>query len=195
VNGEPAPILYASYGQVNAILPYSPLQYSRPNIQVESQGVAGNALTTLIWNSGIALFRTPGVNLGGLHYGQVAALNEDGTVNSLSNPAKKGSRVVLFGTGGGITTPASTAGAVTSGVRWLVNPVSASVGHGSITIPLVVEYAGGAPGLVAGATQINVKLPDIIPPLTGVPPGVLPISVVAANGTYYPGYTMIAVAP
>jgi len=41
-------------------------------------------------------------------------LNEDGTVNSPRNPAKRGSRVVLFGTGGGATVPPSVAPASTS---------------------------------------------------------------------------------
>ena len=40
---------------------------------------------------------------------------------------------------------------------------------------MTVEYAGAAPGLVAGATQINIKLPDVIPTVGGFPRGVVPL--------------------
>ena len=44
---------------------------------------------------------------------------------------------------------------------------------------LTVEYAGAAPGLVAGVTQINV----------------VPLAVATPGLTYYPGYVTIAVSP
>ena len=40
---------------------------------------------------------------------------------------------------------------------------------------LTVEYAGAAPGLVAGVKQINVKLPNVIPQVEGYPRGVVPL--------------------
>jgi uncharacterized protein (TIGR03437 family) len=44
-------------------------------------------------------------------------------------------------------------------------PVAVTIGG----VPAVVEYAGGAPGLVAGVLQVNVRIPD------GVPSGDLPV--------------------
>ena len=57
-----------------------------------------------------------------------------------------------------------------------------------------VEYAGAAPGLVAGVTQINVKLPDVIPDVEGFPRGTVPLLVLTPGLTYYPGYVTVAVA-
>jgi uncharacterized protein (TIGR03437 family) len=109
VNGEPVPILFASYWQVNAIMPYSLTPGSRPSIQVESEGTAGNEVRgSIVANAGVSVFR-----LDDSTSRPAAALNEDGTVNSPRNPAKRGSRVVLFGTGGGATVPPSTESEVT----------------------------------------------------------------------------------
>jgi|SRR5882724_6614487 len=103
-------------------------------------------------------------------------LNEDGTLNSPRNPAKKGSRVVLFGTGGGSTIPPSVAGEVTPLV-----PRPLEVGA-QVQIPggpfVAIEYAGAAPGLIAGVTQINIKLPDAIPDVAGFPKGTVPLLVI-----------------
>ena len=60
---------------------------------------------------------------------------------------------------------------------------------------LTVEYAGAAPGLVAGVKQINVKLPNVIPQVEGYPRGVVPLAVATPGLTYYPGYVTIAVSP
>lgn len=125
--------------------------------------------------------------------GQAAALNEDGTVNSPRNPAKAGSRVALFGTGGGATIPPSVAGEVTPlEIRVLENVQTVTIADGP---PLTVEFAGAAPGLVAGVTQINVKLPDVFPRIGGYPPGTLPLRVGTPMFTFTPGTVTIAVEP
>jgi len=176
VNGQPAPLLYSSYGQVNAILPFSlpVVQFGSPaTIQVEVNGIAGNALPAgfTIAASNMTLFQSNGF---------AAALNEDGTVNSPSNPAKGGSRVVLFGTGGGQTNPPSTAGEVTPlALRPLLISQEVAVPTSGLLFP--IEFQGAAPGLVAGVVQINVKLPDVIPTVPGSPAGVLPIVVRATQ--------------
>lgn len=46
VNGEAVPILFSSYWQVNAILPYSLTSFTKPKIQVVSNGAAGNELSS-----------------------------------------------------------------------------------------------------------------------------------------------------
>ena len=109
VNGEPVPLLYSSYCQVNAVLPNTLNVGSHPAIQVVSGGQPGNVLTD--WSvspAGVSIFRVDASPLR-----PAAALNEDGTVNSRSNPARRGSRIALFGTGGGSTKPPSTAGEIT----------------------------------------------------------------------------------
>lgn len=194
MNGEPAPILYASYWQVNVVLPYSLEVGTRPQIRVESNGNAGADLAGLfVQRAGISLFRSDDSPSR-----PAAALNEDGTVNSPRNPARKGSRVVMFGTGGGPTVPPSVAGEVTP-----IEP--RALEYGAVVRILggpqvTVEYAGAAPGLVAGVTQINIKLPDVISEIQGVPEiwfprGIVPLWVETPGVSYYPGYVTIAVSP
>jgi uncharacterized protein (TIGR03437 family) len=72
--------------------------------------------------------------------GQAAALNQDGSVNSPANPAVKGSIAVLYGTGGGVENL----------------PTKVFVDG----IECEVLYAGQAPGLIAGAWQLNVRIPE-----------------------------------
>jgi uncharacterized protein (TIGR03437 family) len=188
INGEPVPILFASYWQVNAVIPYSLPVGSRPAIQVVANGNPGNQLTSAyVQPAGISLFLA-----NDSPSRSAAALNEDGTVNSPRNPARKGSRVVLFGTGGGPTVPASVAGEVTPlEIRALEQRPQVQITR---EIPVTVEYAGAAPGLAAGVTQINIKLPDLIPEVPGFPRGTVPLSVITPGASFYAGYVTVAVA-
>jgi uncharacterized protein (TIGR03437 family) len=70
--------------------------------------------------------------------GHLQALNEDGTLNSPSNPAARGSVATLYGTGFGL------------------HPETANVGIAGV--PANVWYAGPAPGY-PGLVQINVQIP------------------------------------
>jgi uncharacterized protein (TIGR03437 family) len=82
-------------------------------------------------------------------------------VNSNSNPAAQGSVVVLYGTGGGLTTPASVDGLLTSQpYPKPMLPVSVTID----SLPAPVLYAGAAPGLVAGVLQINLVVPATASP-------------------------------
>jgi uncharacterized protein (TIGR03437 family) len=127
------------------------------------------------------------------------ALNQDGTPNSHQNPARAGSIVTLFGTGGGHTNPPSVAGEVNPlELRPLVTMPEVQVlyagpGPGSPTPPIVlpVEFEGAALELVSGVTQINVTLPDAIPPSSFYPPGLLSVAVVS-NGALF-GYQVVTI--
>ncbi len=94
MNGQPAPILYSSYWQLNVIVPYSLPIGTMSTIQVVSNGTPANQMSASVLQQGISLFQANN---------SAAALNEDGTLNSPQNPAKPGSIVALFGTGGGET--------------------------------------------------------------------------------------------
>jgi uncharacterized protein (TIGR03437 family) len=193
VNGTPAPILYSSYGQVNLILPYSLQVGSAPAIQVVTNGTPLNVSSTaVVQPAGISIFQ---VN------GSAVALNQDYTVNSPQNPAQPGSTVMLFGSGGGQTDPPSVAGQVTPlEPRPLVSVPQVPVeilppagGPPPMSLYLNVEYAGAAPGLVSGVTQVNVTLPATIPTDTDYPPGALPF-LVEVNNQYFSAAVTISVA-
>ncbi|MCW5983207.1 MAG: hypothetical protein KIT09_34270 [Bryobacteraceae bacterium] len=189
VNGEAVPLLYVSWNQVNAILPYSLEAGSRPAIQVVTDGEESNALSTpYVQRAAISLFRA-----GDSPLRPAAALNQDGSLNGPENPAMKGSVVVLFGTGGGATVPASIAGEITplearplevEPEIWIDN-----------TLRATVEYAGAAPGLVSGVTQINARLPEDVPDNPRFPSGVVPLFVRTPGAGFVAGHVTVFVAP
>ncbi len=150
IGGAASPILYASSTQINAVVPFG-VSGTTTQIQVLYQGQPTASATVPIQPASPAVF-----SINGNGGGQGAILNQDGSVNSPTNPASRGSEVALFATGAGLTTPASTDGLLTTA------PYPAPMLPVSVTIdglPAHVVYAGAAPGLVAGVLQINVVVP------------------------------------
>ncbi|MDP9169637.1 MAG: hypothetical protein M3N54_03375, partial [Acidobacteriota bacterium] len=149
-NGVPAPLIYTSAGAVAAIVPY------------EIAG-AQNATAVLTYNGAVAQPQTlalaaaaPGIFSGDASgSGPGAILNADYSLNTPDNPADQGSIVVVYATGGGQTNPAAATGKITSAAAPLVSDYSVTVDG----IPVKVLYAGNAGGEVAGAVQLNVRLP------------------------------------
>ncbi len=154
IGGVAAPILYASSSQINTVIPFG-ISGSTAQVQVLYQGQATASATVSIQAASPAVFS---INSNG--GGQGAILNQDGSVNSHTNPAAPGSEIVLYATGGGITMPASVDGLVTAPADITSYPTPQL--PVSVTIdglPAKVVYAGAAPGLVAGVLQINVLVP------------------------------------
>ena len=152
-NGIPAPLLAAGPNQLNAIVPYGIASQANAQMVVSSNGQTSAPLTIPTAASAPSLFT---VNASGT--GQAAALNEDGSINSASNPAAQASIVVFYANGAGQTNPPGIDGLlVTSGLSAPLLPVSVTVGGE----PARVLYAGAAPGLVSGVLQVNVQLPAL----------------------------------
>jgi uncharacterized protein (TIGR03437 family) len=168
VAGRPAVLLYVQDRQINFIVPWStPSSGSVVPVCVNYDGV--NSCVSV---ATAAL--TPGVFARGAGS---AALNQDGTVNEPGSPAPRGSIVALFMTGtglmGGELIDGGVAGAVLQHVNAEVSAIySPSAGGctlfscpnfpGSTNVP--VHFAGAAPGLVLGVTQINLQIPGDMPP-------------------------------
>ncbi len=94
--------------------------------------------------------------------GQIAALNEDNTVNTNINGIARGSVIQLFATGQGFIPNAPPDGTPASGL--LRTPELPRVIIGSGFVPESdVLYSGLAPGFV-GLWQINVRIPTSVPP-------------------------------
>jgi uncharacterized protein (TIGR03437 family) len=187
VNGAPVPILYSSDGQLNLILPYSLTVGTTPAIQVMRNGTPANQISASVVDQEISLFQAGN--------SAAAALNQDGTLNSPQNPAKPGSTVALFGTGGGQTVPPSVAGQVTPlGLFRLANAPEVQIASYSPFTTLNLEFAGAAPALVSGVTQINIDLPAVIPVVPGYPAGTLPLQVNGPMNGLYSGTVTISVA-
>jgi uncharacterized protein (TIGR03437 family) len=151
INGVAAPIVYTSIDQVNAIVPYEASGIA--NVQVTYAGTASQAWAIPIAPSAPSVF-----TIGSAGVGAGAIVNSDGSVNSPSNPASRGSAIQIYATGGGQTSPASSTGAVATGAASLTLPYSVSIGGANTQ----VLYAGSAPGEVDGVVQMNVVVPSSV---------------------------------
>ncbi len=152
----PAPLLYATRDQIGATVPYGIAGRSETIVRLVGPQGSSNPVRVPVLPANPAIFTA---NAGGR--GQAAALNQDGSVNSPQNPATKGGVVVLYATGEGAANPASATGQITSGstLPTPVLPVAARVAGQTAR----VLYAGAAPGLIAGAMQVNVQIPEDTP--------------------------------
>ncbi len=154
INGVAAPVVYTSIDQVNAIVPYEASGIA--NVQVTYAGTASQPWAIPVAPSAPSVF-----TIGSTGVGAGAIVNSDGSVNSPSNPASRGSAIQIYATGGGQTSPASSTGAVATGAAGLTLPYSVSIGGANTQ----VLYAGSAPGEVEGVVQMNVVVPSSV---TGV---------------------------
>ena len=161
-DGLPAPVLYASASQVNAVVPFSVAGHTSTQLQVEYLGATTASITLPVSATAPGIF-----TLDASGKGQGAILNaKDESVNSPANPATVGDYVVLFATGAGSTNPGSVDGWV-SAPPLPVPIASVTVKIGGI--PCHTNFVGAAPGFVAGLLQINAQVPEGITPGPAVP--------------------------
>jgi trimeric autotransporter adhesin len=153
INGTAAPLIYASTGQVNAIVPYE-IGTGMATVQVTAGGIQAGAWAVPITPSAPSIFTVSSAGVG-----QGAVVNADGSVNSATNPAARGSAIQIYATGGGQTSPASTTGTVAQGAANLTLPITVTIGG----LSAQVLYAGSAPGEVEGVIQINAIVPLVTP--------------------------------
>ena len=143
-NGVAAPLLYADSGQLNAVLPR--LVTGSVHLQVVTpSGTVDGPVATSTYTSVPGVFQVNGL---------AAALNQDASVNSPSNPAKGGTIVSVFVN-------------ADSGVYWPDGSLAPlEIYDASTTVwvlgssrSLEVLFAGPAPGIVNGVMQVNFRLP------------------------------------
>jgi uncharacterized protein (TIGR03437 family) len=164
-NNVPAPLIFVSQGQINAIVPYEVAGQTSVPVIAKNNGVASASFTVPV----VAV--TPSIfALSENGSGQGAILNSDLSVNGTSNPAAAGTTVAIYATGEGQLVPAATTGCITGAKLPLPKPVATPV---TVTIggqPASILYAAEAPDLVCGVIQINATIPS------GVSSGPQPLS-------------------
>jgi uncharacterized protein (TIGR03437 family) len=140
--------------QVNFVVPHSVAGKRQVEVRLEYNGVLSDPVSVTVTSANPEIFAlTP--------EGQGAVFNEDYTVNSVSQPAKPGSVVAMFATGGGVTSPPSVDGFIVQG-----EPLPRTIAKVQVLAnsqQCEVSYAGAAPLLISGALQVNAKLPPGLP--------------------------------
>jgi uncharacterized protein (TIGR03437 family) len=159
-NGVQAPLLYAGNGQLNTIVPFG-LDVTAP---ADLQILSGNQ-TAAEGSIPVAAVLPAIFTQSGTGAGPGAVLNQDFSLNSFSNPAAADSVVMIYGTGFGVMQSPLTDGQIAGGAVPLAIPVTVTIGG----MPSTVVYAGSAPGLIAGVTQINVQVPEGLPSGSSAP--------------------------
>ncbi len=161
-DGVAAPLLYVLDFQLSAIVPYSVAGSSSTALQVEYNGVRSNVVSLEVAAAAPGVF-----TLDNSGTGEAAVLNgADYTGINKTNPAARGSVILIYATGEGQTNPGGLDGKLTTGeLPRPVQRVTVTIGG----IDARVLYAGGAPGLVAGLLQINAEVPAGVTPGDAVP--------------------------
>jgi uncharacterized protein (TIGR03437 family) len=150
--------------QINVFVPYSAANQTSVQIVIDVDGVTSTPVAVPIAPSAFGISTADASGSG-----QGAILNQDGSLNSQSNPAARGTVVTLYGTGEGVTTPALPDGALEISTPYSTTQAPVTVKFGGETAQ--VQYAGAAPFLPTGVFQINATIPE------SVTPGDVPITV------------------
>jgi uncharacterized protein (TIGR03437 family) len=176
-DGTAAPILYTGASQVNAVIPCEVAGHTSTQMVVEYMGEQSVAVTVPLGPSAPGVFTADGSGQG-----QAAALNQDNSFNSPSNPALRGSIVTFYATGVGPTSPCVDGAIYQTNFPTLTLPVIVGVGSFGARI----LYGGQAPDLVSGVAQFNVVIPS------DATTGVVPLTLVV-GGIFSPSGVTIAV--
>lgn len=178
-DGMPAPLLYASSGQVAAIVPYGVDGKLGTQVRVQNGAFNSDAVAMPVTVAAPSIFSVDYTGSG-----QGAIVNQDGvTVNSTATPAARGSIVSIYATGEGQTNPAGIDGAFAIGASLPKPklPVTVTIGGK----PAEVLYAGAAPGQVAGLMQVNARVP------ADADAGEQPVVVQVGSAASQPGITIV----
>jgi uncharacterized protein (TIGR03437 family) len=162
-DGVPAPLLYTSSAQVGAVAPFGLAGKTATQVVVEYKRVPSSPFQLAVAASAPGVFTrdSSGQGLG-------AIVNQDGRVNTYTARVKKGEIITLYMTGAGQLDVPPADGAVTgSDLGKLLLPVSVRIGGKDAEI----LYAGPAPVMIAGVTQVNARIP------LGAGPGNPPVEV------------------
>lgn len=180
VNGNASALLYVSPGQINL-----PLSMGLPTSGTVDLQVVSATTGQVFGGAEIPLTSaSPGLfaGIGGTGTGQVAALNQDNSINSATNPLTRGQVIQLFGTGQGPVPNPPPDGQSPTAIPTAVNPqILVGSGSSAAFVPDAnIIYSGLAPA-EAGVWQIDFTVPTTVPAGSSVPVVVLMNSIPSDN--------------
>jgi uncharacterized protein (TIGR03437 family) len=145
--------LFAQANQVNAIVPFEVLQRGTgtADVQISHGGQMTQTVTVSVVKKQPGIFTT-----GGTGSGQAIVQNADGSLNSSSNLAAKGSTISILATGAGQTTPILPDGTFATDdsnrprlrITVLIGGIGAEVVSARVPV-----------GFLAGLIQVDVQIP------------------------------------
>jgi uncharacterized protein (TIGR03437 family) len=161
VNGEPMSLYVVSPTQISGVLPYSLKPNDYANFTVVNNGVSSNIVTQYVNSAATGVFTIPSNGLG-----TPAALRQDFSIVSPTNPARRGETIAIYVTGlgevrgpnGEAPPPAGEAAPSDRLFRTTAQFFNVNIEGTPATVP----FAGLAPGF-AGLYQVNVTIPQDAP--------------------------------
>lgn len=174
-DGIAAPLVYVSANQLSAIVPSAVAGRASTRLQVIANDLPSEVVTLPVAAA------TPGIftlNFSGR--GPGAILNQDSSLNAGARPAARGEVIQIYATGLGAISGSNLDGAVPSTPIAISAAASLRVTIGGAAA--TVLYAGVAPGLTIGVTQINVVVPPDAPVGPAVPVRLLLSNVSSGEG-------------
>jgi uncharacterized protein (TIGR03437 family) len=167
VENTPVPLLYVSAAQINAVAPFLLQGRTAAHIKIVTSSSTSNEVVLGVRDVVPEIF---------------AVSNRDGAQNSQAHPAHAGDYLSIWASGVGQTNPPGVDGAIptaaggtpllpiTLQLATVQSPNPEIPGPTAPPVSAQILYAGNAPGLVSGVTQINFEMPELSSPLYGNPP-------------------------
>lgn len=174
INGRAVPLIYASPTQINAQLPFALAPGTYP-FTIGSGVTLPNRVDATVQTTAPGIFQ----------YGatRAVAINADGRLNTVTNPARTGTIITVYMTGQG-----AVDNAVATGAEAPASPLSRPLAAATATIgnrPATIDFIGLTPGSV-GLLQANIRVPAGV---TGEAPLVVTLGGVPSNAA------IVTVAP
>jgi uncharacterized protein (TIGR03437 family) len=145
IGGLAAPVQYVSDSQIDAIVPLKLEARTAAAIRISFDDATLPDFPVIIASAAPRIFRNAD--------GSAVAQNEDGSSNSSISPAKMGSVVTIWATGTGVIPVADG----------MIETTERNDGCCQVFVngqPTEVLYAGSSPGMVAGMTRIDFRVPN-----------------------------------
>ena len=162
-DGIQAPLLYVSSSQINTVVPFA--AKNTTHVCVIYFFNAPSCMDAALTTASPGIFFTIPATPGSQSY--AAAVNQDTTINSATNPAPRGSLIAIFATGLGPLSSTPADGTLSVGLPLLTQNLTVQIAypsgqlHATTLSTETPAWVGQAPDEIAGLSQINFVVPAL----------------------------------